>query len=104
MQESKTNTDPNTAQECKIDVTPNKELNSNFDELRKGMKKDIYWVRFFCRPCCPAPGVSGANKMLDRLRDEALESNEYTQTQKDELVSIIEERRAWYPHSGLCRK
>ena len=104
MQEHKTNADPNTTQECKVDATQNKKLNSNFDELRKEMEKDIYWVRFFCRPCCPAPGVSGANKMLDRLRDEALESNEYTQTQKDELVSIIEERRAWYPHSGLCRK
>ena len=120
MQECKTNAEPNTSQECKTDTELNQEqdtaqkcetdvdqnvgLNSNFDELRAEMEKNIYWVRFFCRPCCPSPGVAGANKMLDRLRDEALESSEYTQSQKDELVEIIEQRRAWYPHSGLCRK
>ena len=85
---------------CTTDV----QLNSNFEELRSEMETDIYWVRFFCRPCCPAPDVEGAIKMLDRLKSEVEDCNDYSQSEKTELVGIIENRKDWYPHSGLCRR
>ena len=55
---------------------------SSFRELYDDMQKDTYWIRFFCRPCCPAPKLDGAIEIL---------------------VGLIEARKQWYPKSGLCR-
>ncbi len=79
-------------------------LDSNFEQLKKEMKTDIYWIRFFCRPCCPAPDFDGAVKMLDRLSAEVQACESYTDGEKAELTQFIEDRKEWYPHSGLCRR
>ena len=31
-----------------------------FDDLLSEMQGDLYWYRFFARPCCPAPDLEGA--------------------------------------------
>lgn len=87
-------------EECKIDDRASKQ---EFDELVEGMKDDLYWVRFFARPCCPAPDLEGAKEMLDRLIGEVEAREDFTAEQKGELSSIIASRKEWYATSGLCR-
>lgn len=50
---------------------------SSFRELYDDMQKDTYWIRFFCRPCCPAPKLDGAIEMLDKLADEVRASADF---------------------------
>ncbi len=76
---------------------------SKFDELVETMSKDLYWIRFFARPCCPAPDLQGAANMLDRLAGEVRARDDFSADEKDELCSIIEFRKEWYAGSGLCR-
>ncbi|MBQ9002693.1 MAG: hypothetical protein IJ087_12650 [Eggerthellaceae bacterium] len=76
---------------------------SGFDELATAMKDDLYWVRFFARPCCPAPDLEGATDMLDRLIGEVEARQDFTREQKDALADTIESRKRWYATSGLCR-
>lgn len=76
---------------------------SPFEALQKDMASDLYWVRFFARPCCPAPNAQDAAKMLDRLKAEVESREDFTAQEKSALVEIIEERKAWYPTSGLCK-
>lgn len=76
----------------------------SFDELVAAMQKDSYWIRFFVRPCCPAPDLEGAAKMLDKLKAEALERTDLADEQRQQLADLIEARKAWYATSGLCRK
>ncbi len=66
-------------------------------------QKDTYWIRFFCRPCCPAPKLDGAIEMLDKLADEVRASGDFDDEEKRQLVGLIEARKQWYPKSGLCR-
>ena len=73
-----------------------------FEELSAEMRENRYWYRFFARPCCPAPDAENANKMLDHLKAD-VDASDFTGEQKDELKALIEERKAWYPTSGLCR-
>lgn len=87
-------------EECKIGGNT---AGSEFDELVEAMKSDLYWVRFFARPCCPAPDLVGAANMLDRLIGEVNERDDFSPDQKDELAAMIESRKEWYPKSGLCR-
>lgn len=75
-----------------------------FEELRDEMQTDLYWVRFFARPCCPAPDAEGATKMLERLKRDVYANEGFTEEQKAQLAGIIDERNEWYPRSGLCRK
>lgn len=75
-----------------------------FAALRDEMKKDTYWIRFFVRPCCPAPSLSGARDLLDKLKGEVAERADFTDEQKAELSELIEVRKEWYVTSGLCRK
>ena len=76
----------------------------SFDELWAAMQKDSYWIRFFALPCCPAPDLAGAEKMLDKLKAEALARPDLTEGQRQQLADLIEGRKAWYGTSGLCRK
>ena len=76
---------------------------SEFDELVEAMQGDLYWVRFFARPCCPAPDLEGAAAMLDRLSGEVEGREDFSPDQKRELCGIIESRKAWYAKLGLCR-
>lgn len=76
---------------------------ATFDELKEAMSDDLYWVRFFARPCCPAPDLESAAEMLDRLIGEVAARNDLIASEKDELASMIESRKQWYASSGLCR-
>lgn len=87
-------------EECKIEDRTN---DSDFNELVEAMQSDKYWVRFFARPCCPAPDLEGAAEMLDHLIRDVEAREDFTPEQKDELFSVIEARKQWYATSGLCR-
>lgn len=76
----------------------------SFDELWAAMQEDSYWIRFFVRPCCPAPALDGAVEMLDKLRGEVMAQDSFTDDQKQQLAALIEARKEWYPTSGLCKK
>ena len=86
--------------ECKIDGHTE---GAKFEELVEAMGDDLYWVRFFARPCCPAPDLEGAKGMLDRLAGEVQARADFTSDEKRTLCDIIESRKEWYAHSGLCR-
>ena len=86
--------------ECRIDGHTE---GSEFDELVGAMASDLYWVRFFARPCCPAPDLEGAISMLNRLAGEVDARTDFTPEQRQALHEIIEARKEWYPKSGLCR-
>lgn len=85
---------------CEIDNTAG---DQSFDEVYAGMQKDAYWIRFFVRPCCPAPNVESAMSMLDRLAGEVNARSDYSREEKEQLVELIDMRRSWYPNSGLVR-
>lgn len=87
-------------EECRIDGHTE---GSQFEELMEAMKDDLYWVRFFARPCCPAPDLESAERMLDRLAGEVEARSDFDAQQKRALCDTIESRKAWYPKSGLCR-
>lgn len=87
-------------EECRIDGHTQ---GSGFDELIEAMQDDMYWVRFFARPCCPAPDLQGAEGMLDRLAGEVDLRDDFSDEQKQALRGAIESRKEWYPRSGLCR-
>ncbi len=74
-----------------------------FEELHKEMQTDLYWVRFFARPCCPAPDAEGAAKMLDRLKLDVAARDDLSAAEQEALCAIIDARREWYPTSGLCK-
>lgn len=86
--------------ECKI--SGNTE-GAAFDELVVAMQDDLYWVRFFARPCCPAPDLEGAAGMLDHLKRDVEARSDFTAQQKQQLCDTIEARKEWYAGSGLCR-
>lgn len=86
--------------ECRID---GQKREAGFEELMEAMKDDMYWVRFFARPCCPAPDLEGAARMLDRLAGEVERRDDFTLDQKSALCDVIEARKEWYAGSGLCR-
>ena len=41
--------------------------------------------------------------MLDKLAAEASANEAFDDEQKQRIIALIEERKAWYPGSGLCR-
>ena len=86
--------------ECKIGGNTE---GATYDELIAAMQDDLYWVRFFARPCCPAPDLEGAASMLDRLKGEVDDRGDFTEQQKQQLRDTIEARKEWYASSGLCR-
>lgn len=75
----------------------------SFESMYEGMQKDSYWIRFFCRPCCPAPELEGAIGMLDKLAAEVNANATLSDEEKSRIVELIEARKEWYPTSGLCR-
>ena len=86
--------------ECKIE---NHSDGAGFEELIEAMGDDLYWVKFFARPCCPAPDLEGAASMLDRLAGEVLARDDFSADEKEALCTVIESRKEWYAGSGLCR-
>ena len=87
--------------ECSVESAQT--AGSSFDELVEAMGDDLYWVRFFARPCCPAPDLEGATGMLDRLIGEVEMRDDFTSSQKETLGELIASRKQWYAKSGLCR-
>ena len=79
-------------------------INPDFLALYDEMQLDKYWIRFFVRPCCPAPSLEGACEMLDKLKGEVMEHESFTDEEKEQLAASIESRKEWYGKSGLCRK
>ena len=87
--------------ECRIDGQTEK---AGFDELYAEMQTDMYWIRFFARPCCPAPKLEDAVKMLERLQGEVRERADFAEDEKGRMLALIESRKEWYAGSGLCRQ
>lgn len=87
-------------EECRVNGQTE---SSRYEDLVEAMQDDLYWVRFFARPCCPAPDLNSAEQMLDRLAGEVEARNDFTPEQKRTLCDTIESRKAWYATSGLCR-
>ena len=86
--------------ECKVNGQTE---GAGFEDLMEAMQDDLYWVRFFARPCCPAPDLEGAVGMLDRLAGEVDARADFSADEKQALHDVIESRKEWYPKSGLCR-
>ncbi len=82
----------------------NDKVEGEFQDLYAAMQKDAYWIRFFVRPCCPAPSLEGAHEMLDKLIAEVGAHETFSDDQKDRIAELIEGRKTWYASSGLCRK
>ena len=82
----------------------NDKVEGEFQELYTAMQKDSYWIRFFVRPCCPAPSLEGACEMLDKLIGEVKAHETFSDEQKAQIIEHIEGRKAWYASSGLWRK
>lgn len=82
----------------------NDKVEGEFQELYTAMQKDSYWIRFFVRPCCPAPSLEGACEMLDKLIGEVKGHETFSDEQKAQIIEHIEGRKTWYASSGLCRK
>lgn len=85
---------------CKIEGATEE---TSFETMYEDMQKNPYWIRFFCRPCCPAPDLDGAISMLDKLAAEVNASATLSDDEKSRIVELIEARKKWYPTSGLCR-
>ena len=85
------------------DTQPALRQGDTFESIRKEMLSDLYWVRFFARPCCPAPDAQGAMKMLDRLSAAVESRDDFSPSEVEELIAIIDRRREWYPTSGICK-
>lgn len=79
--------------ECEV---PSISQEESFEELLEGMQTQQYWVRFFMRPCCPAPGEAAARFQTERLKDELSLREDFTEEQRDQLISLIDERLQWY--------
>lgn len=75
----------------------------SFEKMYEDMQKDTYWIRLFCRPCCPAPDLDGAIKTLDKLACEVNANATLKDDEKGRIIELIEARKEWYPTSGLCR-
>ena len=86
---------------CEI---PASDVDETFEEVLAGMQDNKYWIRFFVRPCCPAPDLEGAINMLDKRKAEIAARDDFSVDEKQQLFDIIEERKGWYPSSGLCKK
>lgn len=69
---------------------------ASFEELMDAFGTQSYWVRFFMRPCCPAPGESTARDQIAHLKAD-LEAHEgLTEEERATLSKKIDEGLAWY--------
>lgn len=68
----------------------------SFEEARNAYADRKFWVSFFVRPCCPPPKSTLAKKQLDAQRDLVRTRADFTDSQKAELISLIDDGEAWY--------
>lgn len=67
-----------------------------FEKARDAYAKRSWWVSFFIRPCCPAPGADVASRQIERQRKLVREREDFTDEQKSELIRLIDEGERWY--------
>lgn len=77
---------------------------NSFQEVYDAMQEDPYWIRFFCRPCCPAPNQEEAIIKLNMLQLQVDRDDSFTDDEKEQLKAVIESRKEWYPTSGICHR
>ena len=80
-------------QQCEIETSHSE---GSFEELKEAMAAQKYWLRFFIRPCCPAPGMHAAAERIEHLKSDIDAREDMTPQQRDELKAICDERLQWY--------
>lgn len=81
-------------QQCEINSHDS--IDVTYEEAAKAYGDRKFWVSFFVRPCCPPPGGETAKKQLDIQRDLVRDRSDFTDQQKEHLLSLIDEGEAWY--------
>lgn len=79
--------------QCEIDTN---QTEGTFEELKEAMSTQQYWLRFFIRPCCPAPGMNAARERVEHLKNDIDAHEGMTPAQREELKAIADERLVWY--------
>lgn len=79
--------------DCEI---PTLDENASFEDLVASFNTQSYWVRFFMRPCCPAPGESTARSLVARLKADVDARGDFAEDEKATLKAMIDERLSWY--------
>ena len=72
--------------QCEVEFDTKQQ--SSFEELKEAMGTQKYWLRFFVRPCCPAPGMKEAATRIEHLKRDI--------EQRAELKALADERLEWY--------
>lgn len=80
--------------QCEVEFDSSQQ--SSFEELREAMGTQKYWLRFFVRPCCPAPGMTEARARIEHLKSDIDAREDMTPEQRDELKALADERLEWY--------
>ena len=80
-------------EQCQIETGHSE---GSFEELKEAMAAQKYWLRFFIRPCCPAPGMHAAAQRIEHLKSDIDAREDMTPQQRDELKAICDERLQWY--------
>ncbi len=83
-----------TADACAVSVAPAGDV--SFEKAREAYADRKFWVSFFIRPCCPPPGGKTAAKHLEEQREMVRARDDFSDEQKAELISLIDEGEAWY--------
>ncbi|MCQ2751790.1 MAG: hypothetical protein MJ189_01640 [Coriobacteriales bacterium] len=86
---------------CDLDYEGGQACEATFNELKEAMQKPIYWVKFFMRPCCPAPGMHQANYMIDKLKSEVDARGDFNIQEQTELKQLIDGGLEWYKKTGV---
>ncbi|WP_172136160.1 hypothetical protein [Adlercreutzia sp. ZJ473] len=79
--------------ECEVITIGSEE---SYEDLKEAMQAQTHWVRFFMRPCCPAPGEGTARSLAERLKSEIDARADFAEEQRADLKGIVDERLAWY--------
>ena len=80
--------------ECEVEFDTKQQ--SSFEELKEAMGTQKYWLRFFVRPCCPAPGMKEAATRIEHLKRDIDARDDMTPEKRAELKALADERLEWY--------
>lgn len=75
----------------------------SFEEIKGFLHDQKYWVRFFAKPCCPSCDEESADRHIRDFSKQIRDCEELSQSQKNELLEIAEQRCAWYKTLPICR-
>lgn len=76
---------------------------ATFDSVLSTMQEDTYWINFFVRPCGPPPLEKEALDSLGKLRGQICARADFDESQKKQLLALIDAREAWYKRFPFCR-